>query len=351
MRDLSLARQQLARRLRKLREERWPERHLTQKSLAQALGVSVATVSSWENPNNEALPPDDRLLGYARFFAGGPPASGSPRLPVLEELPDEARQEYEALKGELLGLRAAALGPPRDEEIEIARTWRFGDSGPATIVCAQLPEEEAGALADPLDPNYTELFSLADLDALLELHGHLRAENPDMNVFYKASENVAPDDLSGHLILLGGVGWNAITKRVLNRLELPVVQVPDPAVETGEIFVVKAGAKPRVYLPTWSDDNPRELIEDVGLLVRRPNPMNSSKTLTICNGIHSRGVYGAVRTLTDAQLRDQNERYLAKRFGPRSFFGILMRVQVVSGRTMTPDFNNSDTVLYEWHES
>ena len=55
--------------------------------------------------------------------------------------------------------------------------------------------------------------------------------------------------------------------------------------------------------------------EDVGLLARVPNPLNTSRTLTICNGIHSRGVYGAVRTLTDTQLRDGNERYISTNFG------------------------------------
>ena len=61
------------------------------------------------------------------------------------------------------------------------------------------------------------------------------------------------------------------------------------------------------------------LAEDVGLLARVPNPLNSSRTLTICNGIHSRGVYGAVRSLTDAQLRDANERYIAANFGSIRF--------------------------------
>ena len=69
------------------------------------------------------------------------------------------------------------------------------------------------------------------------------------------------------------------------------------------------------------------LAEDVGLLARVPNPLNSSRTLTICNGIHSRGVYGAVRSLTDAQLRESNERYISANFGDSGSFAILMSVK------------------------
>ena len=49
-----------------------------------------------------------------------------------------------------------------------------------------------------------------DLDALIELHGHIRAENsPDFGVFHKLASEVRADDLSGHVVLLGGIGWNS----------------------------------------------------------------------------------------------------------------------------------------------
>jgi hypothetical protein len=90
------------------------------------------------------------------------------------------------------------------------------------------------------------------------------------------------------------------------------------------------------------------LMEDVGLLVRMPNPLNSNRTLTMCNGIHSRGVLGAVRSLTDARMRESNERYIARNFRDYQQFGILMRVPVIGGRAMTPDFSIAGTVLYQW---
>ena len=50
------------------------------------------------------------------------------------------------------------------------------------------------------------------------------------------------------------------------------------------------------------------------MLARLPNPYNVLRTLTYCNGIHSRGVLGAVRCLIDPAVRDDNERYLEETF-------------------------------------
>jgi hypothetical protein len=340
---------QLAQRLRELREEQWPGFRVTQAMLANALGdLAPATVSSWENSVAPKLPPPERLRGYARFFATlRSIEGGEPHLLPLETLTHEEMAAYEALEDELLSLRDEVRKPARRAEIAPRKSWQFLDSGPLTIVCAQLPSDTVGTFANPKNPNYTELQSFADLDALIELHGHVRAENPDMEVYFKASPLVVPDDLSGHVVLLGGIVWNEITQRLSEMAALPVRQMADPAVETGEIFVVDPEGKQK-FLPTWSGDSRRALTEDVGLLARTLNPLNSNRTLTICNGIHSRGVLGAVRTLTDARLRDSNEQYISRNFGSSQPFAILMRVPVIEAQAMTPDFNAPGYVLYQW---
>lgn len=342
----------LAQRLRDLRERHWPDAQLTQAMLAKALGdeesLSPATVSTWESPTSPKLPPRNRLVAYARFFATGRSLDPEPpHLIPLSELTDDERGEYEALKTELLKLHEAARRPSARDEVVVTRSWHFSDSGPVTLICAKLPEGETGDLAKPTDPNYTELLSYADLDALVELHGHIRAENTTaMDVFFKLSSRFSPDDLSGHVVLLGGIGWNEITQRLSEMTNLPVRQVEDPSITSGEIFVVDRGGAQERYLPEWAGDG--TLVQDVGLIARTPNPLNSNRSLTICNGIHSRGVLGAVRTLTDARLRDSNERYIAENFSDPSNFAILMRVEVIGGKTMTPDFHRSDCVLYGW---
>lgn len=342
----------LAQFLRDLRERRWPEARLTQAALATALGsegrLSPATVSSWESAIAPKLPPRSRVLAYARFFATHRSIEGEqPRLLPLEDLTDNERDAYEVLETELLALRDTAKKPSVRDAVAVTRSWDFSDAGPVTLICAQLPETETSSLADPANPNYTELLSYADLDALVELHGHIRAENSSMGVFFKLSSNVVPDDLSGHVVLLGGIAWNDKTQRLSEMTSLPVRQIEDPEIQTGEIFVVERNGIEERFLPKWGDGG-SVLIEDVGLLVRTPNPLNSNRSLTICNGIHSRGVLGSVRALTDERLRDSNERYIVENFADPSNFAILIRVSVIAGQAMTPDFNAPDCVLYQW---
>jgi hypothetical protein len=344
--------QQLASRLRKLRLEHWgPDYRLTQGVLGAALGgddsLSTATVASWESKENPKPPQQKWLLAYAQFFATRRSIAGpSPTLVPVESFSPDEQASYDALRQELLRLYAAVRGEP--EQVAARRSWLFADSGPVTIVCARLPEEQVGALGKPDSPNFTGLHTFGDADALIELWGHVRMENPAMKVAYKSAPEVGADDLSGHVVIVGGIGWNEVTRRILELTRLPVAQTEDPESPLGEIFVVQTNGKERKYLPTWSETDRKKLVEDVGLLVRMPNPLNTNRTLTMCNGIYSRGVVGAVRSLTDERLRESNERYLANNFSENQQFGILMRVQVIEGLAMTPDFNSPRTVLYQW---
>jgi len=342
---------ELALRLRQLRVDHWPDSKLTQSALAKVLGgdepLAPATVASWENRAAPKLPPRERMIAYAQFFATPRSVAVAPRLLPVDSFSPEERASYETLRDELLRLHAAARGTPPIITV-VRRSWHFTDTGPVTLVCAELPAGQSGKLADPAEPNYTELLSFGDLDAMVELHGHVRAENPAMDVYFKSAPHVIADDLSGHVVIIGGIGWNDVTRRILDLTQLPVTQKEDPDVQSGEIFAAKIDGKEQKYLPKWSEIDPGKLIEDVGLLVRMPNPLNSNRTLTMCNGIHSRGVLAAVRSLTDARLRESNERYIARNFPENQQFGILMKIQVIEGRAMTPDLSIAGTVLYQW---
>lgn len=346
---------ELALHLRYLRVDHWPDSKLTQAALAGALGkdvrLSPPTVASWESRTAPKLPPRERIMAYAQFFATRRSLGPEPALVPADSFTPEEKAAHQELLADLLRLHSAARGGPAAEApVVVRRSWHFTDAGPLTLVCAQLPEQSASPLAHREDPNYTKLAGFADLDAMVELHGHIRAENSGMGVFFKAVPEVKADDLSGHVVLIGGIAWNNVTRRLIDLIELPVRQEEEPGLNTGEIFVTHADGGQRKYLPEWSaaaDELSSELIEDVGLLVRMPNPLNSNRTLTMCNGIHSRGVLGAVRTLTDARLRESNEKYIAQNF-PENQFGILMRVQVIGGETLTPDFGTAGTVLYQW---
>ena len=340
---------QLAQRLRQLRQS-WPR--LTQDKLATAFssegGLAAATVSSWESLKAPKVPPTHRIETYARFFATPRSFAEGPKLLRLADLVSDEKQAYEELKAELDQLRGAATGESAGEELTFTRSWHFPDAGPITFICAELPEHEIGPFGKTDNPNYTELQRYADIDALMELHGHIRAENPTAVVHFRTPLEVVVDDLTGHVVLLGGVVWNEVAGRLAEMAELPVRQITSAELTSGDIFVAQIDGDDREFWPQWTDGDEPLLAEDVGMFARVPNPLNASRTLTICNGIHSRGVYGAVRTLTDAQLREGNERYISTHFANTESFAILMAVKVIKNKAVTPDLNSPGVVLYTW---
>ena len=63
------------------------------------------------------------------------------------------------------------------------------DAGPVIVICPDVPRKVRGPLADEKNTNFTKMQQYGDLDALIELYGHLRPENPTLDVSYRlASE-------------------------------------------------------------------------------------------------------------------------------------------------------------------
>jgi transcriptional regulator with XRE-family HTH domain len=355
-------RRTLARRLRELREERWSDRKITQTQLARGLGgdqpLSVPLISSWESTSNPKIPPMHRLEAIATFYcAARPPAADGLRLPDQDNLTDAERRAKEDLMKELTHLRAGALraagtgeGRSAIESLD-SGPWYFPDGAPVTIVCGRVPDAKLKAMpySDPADPDYIALYSYADLDALFELHGHIRAANPASQVNMRAANQLAPDDYTAHLVSLGGVDWNHATLSVLSRLQLPVVQVSDWAGEEAPYFEVTEGSQPARFQPRLEQRGERPFLrEDVALFARAVNPYNRRRTVTVCNGMYGSGTFGAVRALTDAVFRQRNADYVQARFGDSESYCLLTRVTVESGAALTPDWTIPDTLLFEW---
>jgi hypothetical protein len=340
----------LAKRLRGLRDDIEPV--LTQSMLARGLSrddsrVAVATVSSWESLTNPKLPPADRLRSYALFFCTERSLESPPRLVPENQLTDEERAKFQALHHELIALRDAVRGPSAAAGGSAggSYTWDF-ESGPVTIICPEAPEDERSGMASESHANYTRMYRYADLDALIELWGHIRASNPDLVVRHKLPSEVLADDMSGHVVVLGGIAWNEVTKRLLKKLvDLPVSQVKVPDFNEGEIFK-SSGPDGKEFRPVWEDGG-KELAEDVAMLARVRNPFNHSRTVTICNGVYSRGVLGAVRVLSDERVRAGNEAFLSREF-PDGLFALLLRVPVMNGEAISPDLELAENRLYQW---
>jgi hypothetical protein len=356
-------RQQLAMRLRELREEQWRHVKVTQSQLARALGqgrpISVPLISGWESLTNPKLPPPHRLQAYAAFFATARSMddAAEPRLLNDDELTEAERQEKAELSRELLHLRAAALPVPGNtQEVEVIESlnsgyWRFEDGAPITIVCAQLPQDKLDLISysDPADPDYVALYAYADLDAFVELHGHIRAANPGSQVNFRTAPKLVADDYTTHLVSLGGVDWNHATESLFDKLRLPVRQVADWNSSDGQYFEVPGDGEPQRFSPLLRHAGDKKVLrEDVALFARAPNPFDQLRSATICNGMYASGTFGVVRALTDARFRDRNANYVKKRFGNSEMFCILTKVTVERGVPVTPDWTVPEKRLFEW---
>jgi len=365
--------------LRQLREARG----LTQRQVGDLLGegraLSPALISSWES--GKAVPADRWLEGYARKLSGpgDAEAGGDPAAGLLSRLV--------ALRGATVTTDEPA-GQVRSTGALGGRLWHFPDGRPIRIVGTPMyaPVVDAVPYANPFHPNYIESLGNADMDATLELLGHIRAENPRADVRCLTRRTVDRDDLTAHLVLLGGSGslvHPALPPRepsplawLVRRLDLPLfTRVPDggdPEYDLEFVVTLDEHGRPahqgtlqEVYPPTFlrvqghrvevdgagnpvTDGGFPQLEYDVGLLLRRPNPMNGAATITLCSGVFSRGTYGVVRSLTDVQLRRANEDFIADQLGLEDFW-LLMRVPVLQTRrgaeTITPDLNRAFHVL------
>jgi hypothetical protein len=349
-----------------------------QSELAEALGgdgrrsVSVPLISSWESQTNPKVPPADRIRDIATFFASPRSLDGHvSRLLAIDKMTASERVAREQLLDELTGLRRGAINVSRVSVLPTGvpgaaqAIARPPDGGPyrikpeerITIVCAPVPQDMQQQIpyADPLSPDFIELYRYSDLDSLLELFGHLRATNPtDLFVGFRAADQLLSDDYTGHLVLLGGVDWNDATGSVLGRLQLPVKQVSrlNEGKPGGAYFEVPGEDGPVIHRPWLDEVRGRKILrEDVALFARALSPYNRKRFVTICNGMYGRGTYGVVRALTDERFRDRNAQYLRDRFGDSDAFCILTRVTVENGKALTPDWTLPETRLFEWSRS
>lgn len=383
----------LAERLRRLRQS--TDVDLTQRQLADVLGTSAALISSWES--GQAVPPEHRLEAYGRLFGVPRDAGADPRLREPHELTGDELRHVQELVEELVHLREETVRPssaaPRDAGALGGRFWHFPDGQDISILCTPMSRRQLGLNEDgtvPPDappitaysrrshPNYIGSLRNADSDALIELVGHIRAENPTAEVRWRTFDQVRDEDeLTGHLVVLGGadapltvtgstdtLDAEQLVGPFLSRLELPVrTRVPAGGDEELDVeFAVTVderdeptylGPREEVFRPRFRRDGADptrsplladgvpQLDYDVALIARKTNPLNVSARITLCVGGFSRGTYGAVRAFTDARLRTRNERYVRDHFREENDFWMLFHVPVVGGRTITPDLERA----------
>jgi transcriptional regulator with XRE-family HTH domain len=344
--QLSIPARRLAERLRALREQQ----HLTQKQLAKVLGgaetISIATVSLWEKPGSDRLPPPQRLEAYARLFCTSRSFDGDrPRLLSSGELTEQERERERELYDELVALRERAQSTSTLATAKGQRSaiWHFADPIAVSIVCSDAPEPPP--YAEPSDLNYSRYARYADLDALVEVFGQVKADNPVRMIRILPTTRLGQDFALNHLIIIGGAASNAAS---LFAQDIPVpvaVEVPDSEPPT-HLFSCSVEGETRKFRSTRDDE--RNMVHDVGLIARGPHPIIPGGTVTLLSGITSRGVHGAALCFIDPHVRDTNERYLESTFGNVDSFCILMNIPVQNDVALPPNLWRENTCLYEW---
>jgi transcriptional regulator with XRE-family HTH domain len=343
----SIPARRLAERLRALREQE----RLTQKQLAGVLGgpdtISTATISLWEKPGSERLPPAPRLAAYARLFCTGRSFDRDrPRLLSPGELTEQERARETELYDELISLRelaarstsalATAKGPR-------SALWHFADPIAVSIVCSDALEPPP--YSEPSHLNYTRYARYADLDALLTVYGQVKADNPARMIRILPTDRLVQDFALNHLIIIGGAASDAASLFAQD-IPLPAAEEIEGTDPVTHLFTCAVGEEMRKF--TSSRDDEGNLVQDVGLIARGPHPIIPGATVTLLSGITSRGVHGAAQCFTDQHVRDSNERYLETTFGNVESFCILMNIPVHYNIALPPNLWRENSCLYEW---
>jgi hypothetical protein len=358
----------LSRRLRALRRESW-DRAVTLAQVSQALGLaSPSAVSSYEKEISPVVPPDERLVAYARLFASARSVQdGVARLLPDAELTEPERARMRKLEAELFDL-SGQVTAPESKRVGASGLLHYPDGLPVTIVGTAAPKDFLERLpeAQKLHPDYIEFLAQGDADAVVEVHGHVRAANPETDVTVLTSAvPIASPLRDGHVIVIGGGGANPWARHYIRRIGVPlgVLGPPGGPRFTGRAFRIdltngkppsgvtsfaapdnredepvdrswfyRARFKGTAGMSVWGgrddaqsvrDEEAPVLRQDVAVLARGTNPFNPASTVTLCHGLFARGTFGIVRALTDRNFRERNERYLADSFGGGAFWMLL----------------------------
>lgn len=341
----SIPARRLAERLRALREREY--RQLTQGQLARVLGgsdpLSTASVSLWEKPSSDRLPPPQRLAAYARLFCTGRSFTAEgPRLLRDDELTEEEQQREAELYEELMDLRDLAQAADNATATVIRRDsiWRFPDGKAVSIACSEAVDPPP--YADPDHLNYVRYARYADLDALIEVFGQLKADNPHSWMRILSPSFLEADFALNHLVIIGGGAVGDAAPRFAQGVPLPTAHVSGDT----HIFTYEIDGEVKEFASTRESDG--TMTYDVGFIARVPHKIVPGRVVIVLGGITSRGVHGAALAFMNPHVRDANLQYLTDAFGDADKFCILMRVQVRNDVALPPNLWDDDVRLYEW---
>jgi len=308
---------------------------------SQSVGQNVESEMQAQWPGADRLTPEDNTSADATGMS-------QPRGQIKEPA-----QANEQLRSGSSTKRRPAANQPRPDDLASEREarnpitrpsmWHFPDRTQITLVSYRLPPNQRPSSSDPSNPNYVRFADLADLDTLIDIYGAVRAYNPQSRVVIMAAQDLAQQDVATHLVLIGGLTWEAVTPWFSRIFSIPI-QAGDPF-DRGAIVVRDPANGEREFAHTLSG---KEVVEDVGFFASGENPSAPRRRLMICGGITTRGVRGAALCFIDLQMRERNEQYVLTRFPKGSTYCIVMRVPIMNKDPLPPDLSKKENRLFEW---
>jgi hypothetical protein len=309
-----------------------------------SLEAAHARIETIQGPRRSARDAENETLAHEEPAGAGAARADLTEISRLREQVQRLSAANEQLRSQQRRAAAeawpAAMAGGREGRQSI---WHFPDGWPITLVSYRLPPDQRPPSADPGNPNYARCADLADLDALIDVHGVVRAHNPASRVIIMAAQDLAQSDVATHLVLIGGLTWEAVTPWFSRIFSMPI-EAGDPF-DRGAIVVRDPDTGEREFKYTVEGD---ELIEDVGFFACGKNPSAPRRMLTICGGITSRGVRGAALCCTDWEMRERNEQFLLSRFPDGSTYCVVMRVPIINKGPLVPDLSKEENRLFEW---
>lgn len=350
---LSIPARRLSERLRDLREREFEP--LTQKQLARVLAgrepLSSPTVSLWEKADSDRLPPAARLAAYARLFCTSRSfASAEPCLLSDDELTERERAREAELYGELMALReqaqsteAAAASPVRTVLERRDSLWHLPGQAAISIICSDAADPPA--YADPSHLNYSRYARYADLDAVVEVYGQVKADNPETPMIRLLSPHELVRDFAlNHLVVVGGAAVYDVANYFAQGIPLPEAEsIPGTGTH---LFRCRVGSEEKIFTSSRDDDG--VLTEDIGMIARGRHPNVPDRTVIVLSGITSRGVHGAALGFINRHVKTGNEGYIREAFGHADAFCMMVRVPVWENVALPPNLWRPDARLYEW---
>jgi len=318
-------------------------------SFLRACGVRDDHLDGWRHAWDR-LAEASSAPASRRFQLSGPSESGhseaSSRRAMAGSSYSDASPDAPATYVRSAQIAGSGLADDEDPVIVSRKSfWHFSDDAPITLASYRLPPHRLAPYTNPEDLNYSRLAGLADLDALMDFFGAVRAYNPESEVRVIATHALAPRDVSNHLIIIGGLAWQNVTPWFSRMLSIPI-ESGDPF-ERHAIVVHGPDGEETEFGYTVDDG---VLVEDTGYVVCGDNPSAPGRTLTICGGITTRGVQGAARCfMHPSVVQLENNRFLMSRLRNKSAYCLVMRILVAkNGEPLIPDLSREENRLFEW---